>query len=62
MIHVCVQVFAVGIGSGVDVPELRTIASDNQHVFQVSNFDALNTLQAELKKTACTGELTHKYV
>jgi len=57
-----VQVFAVGIGSGVDVPELRTIASDNQHVFQVSNFDALNTLQAELKKTACTGELTHKYV
>ena len=51
------KVFAIGIGSGVDKGELGHIASDAQHVFQVQNFDALNTLQAELKKTACTGIL-----
>lgn len=50
------QVFAIGIGSGVDKAELGRIASDGQHVFQVTNFDALNTLQAELKKTACKSE------
>lgn len=50
------QVFAIGIGSGVDKAELRRIATDNQHVFQVNNFDALSTLQAELKKTACTSK------
>lgn len=47
------QIFAIGIGSGVDKTELGHIATDSHHVFQVSNFDALNTLQAELKKTAC---------
>lgn len=50
-----VKVFAIGIGSGVDKTELGHIATDSHHVFQVQNFDALNTLQAELKKTACKG-------
>ncbi|XP_053401477.1 uncharacterized protein LOC123550590 isoform X2 [Mercenaria mercenaria] len=47
------KVFAIGIGSGVDRNELGHIATDSKHVFQVSNFNALDTLQAELKKTAC---------
>ncbi|XP_060600216.1 uncharacterized protein LOC132753729 isoform X4 [Ruditapes philippinarum] len=47
------KVFAIGIGSGVDKNELTAIATDAKHVFQVTNFDALGTLQAELKKTAC---------
>ncbi|KAH3800977.1 hypothetical protein DPMN_154621 [Dreissena polymorpha] len=48
------KVFVIGIGSGVSTSELEVIASDNQHVFSVSSFDALTSLQAELKKTACT--------
>ena len=55
------QVFAIGIGSGVDKAELGRIASDSQHVFQVQNFDALNTLQAELKKTACQSKFDMLY-
>ena len=50
-----IKVFAIGIGSGADRNELGHIATDAKHVFQVQNFDALSTLQAELKKTACTG-------
>ena len=50
-----IKVFAIGIGSGVRQAELGHIASDSHHVFQVQNFDALNTLQAELKRTACKG-------
>ncbi|KAH3775135.1 hypothetical protein DPMN_176532, partial [Dreissena polymorpha] len=48
------KVFAIGIGAGVSTNELNIIATDHQHVFSVSSFDALSTLQAELKKTACT--------
>ena len=50
-----IKTFAIGIGSGVRQSELGHIASDSHHVFQVQNFDALNTLQAELKRTACKG-------
>lgn len=50
-----VKVFAIGIGNGIKRAELEKIATDPQHVFTVQNFDALNTLQAELKKTACKG-------
>ena len=50
-----IKTFAIGIGSGVNKDELNHIASDAKHVFTVSNFNALNTLQAELKKTACAG-------
>ena len=53
------QVFGIGIGSGVDKAELGRIATDASHVFTVTNFDALSTLQAELKKTAC--ESTNQY-
>ncbi|XP_061197993.1 uncharacterized protein LOC133206079 [Saccostrea echinata] len=48
-----IKTFGIGIGSGINRAELEHIATDSKHVFTVSNFDALNTLQAELKKTAC---------
>ncbi|KAJ8309545.1 hypothetical protein KUTeg_014419 [Tegillarca granosa] len=48
-----VEVMSIGIGSSVTLSELQTIASDNQHVFQVISFDALTTIQSELEKTAC---------
>ena len=54
-----VKVFAIGIGSGASRTELGHIASDSHHVFTVTNFNALSTLQAELKKTACKGTLFH---
>ncbi|KAJ8308221.1 hypothetical protein KUTeg_013095, partial [Tegillarca granosa] len=48
-----VEVISVGIGSSVTTSELQTIASDNQHVFQVQNFDALNQIRLELEKSTC---------
>jgi len=48
-----VEVTAIGIGKDVDPAELRTIASDANHTFQVPTYDVLNTLQAELTDTTC---------
>ena len=50
------NVFAVGVGSNLDHSELEAIASKPRNVFTVTNFDALDTLQATLKKTACEGK------
>ncbi|XP_076097610.1 collagen alpha-5(VI) chain-like isoform X1 [Mytilus galloprovincialis] len=47
------EVIAIGVGSGANTNELTQIATDNNHVFQVANFDALATLQTSLEKTAC---------
>lgn len=52
------KVFAIGIGSGVDRTELGHIASDSKHVFVVNSFDALTTIQTELKKKACKGNMS----
>ncbi|XP_071081373.1 collagen alpha-4(VI) chain-like [Haliotis cracherodii] len=48
-----VEVMAVGIGIGVNHQELAHIASDAKHVFSVTNFDALKTIQNELQQTTC---------
>ncbi|KAH3873207.1 hypothetical protein DPMN_036436 [Dreissena polymorpha] len=48
-----VTVVAIGIGSGVGDKELREIASDANHTFRVTDFDALNPIKAELTKTTC---------
>ena len=53
--NVNVNVFAVGVGSNLDHSELAAIASKPQNVFTVTNFDALDNLQATLKRTACEG-------
>ena len=47
-------VFAIGIGSGADKSELGHIASDSRKVFTVNDFNALGTIQKELKKQACS--------
>lgn len=52
-----IESFAIGIGSGIRKDELNSIASDSSKVFTVTNFDALNNIQAALKKTACEGRL-----
>ena len=51
-----VKVFAVGIGTGVDDTELEHIASTEQYVFRIQNYDAFETLQAELQNSACNGK------
>ena len=50
-----VKVFAVGIGTGVDDTELGHIASAEQYVFKIENFDAFETLKEELQNSACNG-------
>ncbi|GFR96147.1 collagen alpha-5(VI) chain [Elysia marginata] len=50
-----INIFAIGVGSGVDRSELELIASSPNNVFTVSNFQALDNIQANLQKTACAG-------
>lgn len=56
------EVISVGIGTSVTKPELQTIASDNNHVFQVQNFDALNQIRLDLEKSACQTSSVCKYL
>ncbi|XP_062619461.1 collagen alpha-1(XII) chain-like [Saccostrea cucullata] len=48
-----IETFAIGIGGGVNMAELKHIASDPQKVFTVTNFDALKTLEFEILEMAC---------
>ena len=50
-----VKVISLGIGSSVSQTELMGIATDPQHVFNVTNFDTLNSIQYEIKTAACAG-------
>ncbi|XP_061168894.1 collagen alpha-4(VI) chain-like [Saccostrea echinata] len=54
-----VEVFAVGIGNYVSNFELESIASDYTNVFQVQNFDLLNTIQSQLTNAACQKAALH---
>ncbi|XP_052786279.1 cartilage matrix protein-like [Mya arenaria] len=50
-----VQVFAVGVGGGVDTSELNAIASDpdSSHVLTVQDFSQLASITASLNSQAC---------
>ncbi|XP_062581120.1 collagen alpha-4(VI) chain-like [Saccostrea cucullata] len=48
-----VKVISVGIGKDVSQTELNGIATDLQHVFTVGDFDALKSIQYEIKTAAC---------
>jgi hypothetical protein len=52
-----IKTFAIGVGGYVSKQELEYIASDLQHVFHVSTFEALHQLQNELKNKTCEGEI-----
>lgn len=52
-----VTVIAIGIGSGIKQTELQNIATDPQHVFNVSGFDALKSIVQELQDKACGGKI-----
>ena len=49
-------VMAIGIGSHVDSAELAVIATDSNHTFHVSTFDALQTINNDLTQTTCSSE------
>jgi len=54
-VHNAVTVLAVGVGGNVNKEELKAIASDERYMYSVASYDALSTIQAMLKKTACGG-------
>ncbi|XP_033733474.1 collagen alpha-1(XII) chain-like [Pecten maximus] len=48
------EVFAIGIGYGVDKRELASIATDDgQHVFNVKHFDDLDSIHGNIVKEIC---------
>ena len=47
------QVIAIGIGSGVNQAELKSIATDDAHAFTVANFNALTNIRHEIEDAAC---------
>jgi len=50
-------VFAVGVGSGIGLAELTTIASSSEFVIQISNFgpEELQSLEDNIEMEACRG-------
>lgn len=50
-----INTFVIGIGNGIDMDELRSIASDpdDQHLFQVDDFNALDSIKDLLVSRAC---------
>ncbi|KAK7116181.1 cartilage matrix protein-like [Littorina saxatilis] len=50
-----IEMFAIGVGEGVDETELRAIASypDASHVFRVENYGALKHIEKALASKAC---------
>ncbi|XP_033736270.1 collagen alpha-6(VI) chain-like isoform X1 [Pecten maximus] len=46
-------VISIGIGSNVDKSELNTIATDNHHVFNAIDFNALSNIRNEVRKATC---------
>ena len=58
--NVGVVIYSVGIGSGIDMSELKTIASlpTNNHVFLLRNFHELSTLEKNISHSACNGNIS----
>ena len=57
-----VTIFSIGVGSGIQEAELKAMATDpdNQHVFVVNNFDALDLIKASLQRKTCEGKALSK--
>ena len=55
-----VRRIAVGIGSGIDLGELRQIASNNKDVLQVQNYGQLYSKLEEIMRIACEEQFPGK--
>jgi len=51
-------VVALGIGSGVDIDELNSMASapQNKNVIMVSDFSSLSNVEEQLRDASCLGQ------
>lgn len=54
--------FAIGVGDKVSKTELQTIASGDDYVFQVDNYDALESIKKVLGIKICEGKRRHDFV
>ncbi|XP_062591929.1 collagen alpha-1(XXII) chain-like [Saccostrea cucullata] len=50
-----VIIVSVGVGGGADMSELQGMATKTSYVFDVSTFNALNSIRDKLAKTTCEG-------
>ena len=53
-----VTIFAIGVGNQVNVAQLRDMASQpsGEFVFEVTNFQALDSIRSELISKTCQGQ------
>ena len=52
-----IQVIAIGVGSGVNVPELKSIASSDDNVFILENFDMFDKVKERISSAICEAEV-----
>ena len=50
-----VELFALGIGSGVDQGQLREVASSSNNVFTAKGFEGLKPVAKTIVQSACPG-------
>lgn len=57
-----IQVFAIGVGGGVDKQELELIASEpsRNHVFTVDNYNFLDTIKRKVARETCRVPKNHR--
>lgn len=48
-----IKIFAIGIGSATDSQELRALASREDYVYELDNFDALGSIRGFLVEKTC---------
>ena len=55
-----VVIYSIGIGSGIDISELKNMASlpANNHVFLLRNFHELSTLEKNISHSVCNGNIS----
>ena len=56
-----VTIFSIGVGSGIRVQELETIASSsvNEHVYLLANFNELSALAEKMSSSTCNGTINY---
>lgn len=55
-----VIIFSIGVGSGINAEELKTIASPpaDEHVYLLDNFNELSSLADKMSTKTCNGNVT----
>ena len=58
--NIGVIIFSIGVGSGIDVSELKTMASDpvDAHVIILQNFNEMSILANNMSSATCNGTIS----